>query len=261
MLITGHKGFIGSAIHERAPDAIGLDIKENPRNTITHASTVYGHMVPNSTAYHLAAISGVMDCIKSPSSCERTNVFGSVNVLQCARENNCKVVLASSGAVKTANHPYAASKRAMEDFATAYRETYGLNTVILRLSNVYGPGSIDKTSAIAQFCKDALTKGEITIYGDGEQTRDFVYIDDVVVAFLQDHDKPLYQVVGGYQYTINDIASYIGGYTRAGIIHKEARQGDVRTNATDRKLPTIRGKTSIQEGIKKTLEYFRGIYA
>jgi len=80
--------------------------------------------------------------------------------------------------------PYSASKLACEEFCTTYRQTFGVKVNVLRLSNVYGPHSIHKTSVIAKFIKQCINRKDLEIFGDGMQTRDFVHVDDVIDTII-----------------------------------------------------------------------------
>lgn len=255
VLVTGHKGFIGQALKF---DYEGFDLKDGLDIRSLRDLSVMGD---RKIIVNLAAISGVMPCYNDPLLALSTNVQGPVNIMKIATALKQRVILASSGAVKEANHPYAASKRAMEDFAEAYRKSYGLDVSCLRFTNVYGTGSIDKNSVIAQFCKDALTSGEIAVFGSGKQTRDFVYIEDVAEGIKQVLPKshPVVQVIGGKQVEIGWVAEHIASLTGAKVTYQDARTGDVMSNHPDPCIPSLIGKTSLRNGIEKTLSYFGGV--
>jgi len=145
---------------------------------------------------HLAANTGVPQSVEDPRLDMESNVIGTFNMLEGARKNRVKrFVFASSGApageVEPPIHeelpphpvsPYGASKLAGEGYCSAYYKTFGIETVALRFSNVYGPGSSHKSSVVAKFIKQALNGETLVIYGDGTQTRDFIYIDDLINA-------------------------------------------------------------------------------
>ena len=268
MLITGHEGFIGRALFRKDRDTgydilNGDDIKDRAKLQDT-IETSGQKVIAN-----LAAISGVMDCYNNPIEAVYTNTAGAVNVLEVARQTYAtKVILCSSGAVASLKSPYAASKHSMEAFGLAYMRSYGLSVVSMRFSNIYGAGSIDKTSVVAQFCKQALTTGRLIVNGDGSQTRDFVFLDDVVEAIETIAETPaamtppIVQVNGGNQVSINEIAEIVKGLAfdycdwPIEIVHTEARPGDVQSNEFSRDYHTLTGTTDIREGISKTFDYF-----
>jgi len=149
----------------------------------------------------------------------------------------------------------------MEAAGKLYREQYGLEVVILRFSNIYGPGSLERTSVIANWCKQALTNKEIIIYGSGEQTRDFVYIDDVVNA-LWDYShisSPSKEIaaISDEQTSLIKIAEYIAGQTGACISYRESREGDVMANNFPKGERISISHQNLYDNIDKTLEYFR----
>lgn len=147
---------------------------------------------------HLAAHAGVIPSIENPYYDFEVNILGTLNLLKAAVENNVeKFIFASSNAplgnqnpamnetkVPRPLSPYGASKLACEAYCSAFYHSYGLRTISLRFSNVYGPYSLHKNSVVAKFIKDAIIKKQLTIYGDGKQTRDLVYVDDLCRAIL-----------------------------------------------------------------------------
>ena len=148
---------------------------------------------------HLAANTGVVPSIDDPRADCMVNVVGTLNCLEAARHGAVtRFVFASSGAplgeVEPPMHeekaprpcsPYGASKLAGEGYCSAYWHSYGLETVALRFGNVYGPHSSHKTSVIARFIQQALAGEPLVINGDGGQTRDFIYVGDLVQAIRQ----------------------------------------------------------------------------
>jgi UDP-glucose 4-epimerase len=145
---------------------------------------------------HLAAHAGVIPSIQDPFFDFETNVLGTLNLLHAAVNNKVdRFIFASSNAPlgdydpplnesKMAKplSPYGASKLSCEGYCSAFHASYGLKTVVLRFSNVYGPYSLHKNSVIAKFIKDGILKGQLTVYGDGTQTRDFIHEADLCYA-------------------------------------------------------------------------------
>ena len=243
---------------------------------------------------HLAANTGVFPSVQNPRSDMEANVIGTFNILEAARQNNVKrFIFASSGAPvgectppiheELPCHPvspYGASKLAGEAYCSAYFRTFGLETVALRFGNVYGPGSGHKNSVVAKFIKQAMTGETLEIYGDGTQTRDFIYIDDLTnaiykAATLSSHLSPLtsntiggeiFQIATNKETTVAEMTEMLAailtenGITGFQVIHGEKRVGDVQrnfsdTNKADKHLDWKCANT-LQEGLAKTVLYF-----
>ena len=147
---------------------------------------------------NLAANTGVQPSIENPRKDCEVNIIGTLNYLEAARVNKVKKFILSSSSAAVGQKippineempakplsPYGASKLAGEAYCSAYFTSFLVDTVVLRFGNVYGPGSIYKESVIAKFIKKIIKNEVIEIYGDGEQTRDFIYIDDLVSAII-----------------------------------------------------------------------------
>ena len=232
---------------------------------------------------HLAANTGVGPSVDDPRLDMESNVIGTFNVLEAARLNGVKkFIFASSGApageVEPPIHeelpphpvsPYGASKLAGEGYCSAYYRTFGVDTVCLRFGNVYGPRSKKKSSVVAKFIRHALLGESCVIYGDGKQTRDFLYIDDLVRAVMLSIEKPVggetFQIATGMERTVGEVANIIAGaLARRGvnmkIEHDSPRLGDVMRNYSDtRKAARMLGwKTEVEvsDGIERTLDWF-----
>ncbi len=164
--VSGHEGFIGSQFLKATPEAIASVWEDPP-------------LAEGDTLIHLGALAGIGECLEDPQRTFVLNTADTANLLQTMRENGARMVFASSSAAANPMNPYAASKASAEAWCRAYRESYGVPVSILRFANVYGPGSMHKTSCVAQMCKDALEKRVITASGGGYQERDFVFVGDV----------------------------------------------------------------------------------
>ncbi|RME56107.1 NAD-dependent epimerase/dehydratase family protein [Candidatus Parcubacteria bacterium] len=234
---------------------------------------------------HLAANTGVAPSVEDPRKDCVTNVIGTLNYLEGARHNGVKrFVFASSGAPlgeqepplheEMAPHPvspYGASKLAGEGYCSAYYRTFGVETVVLRFGNVYGPGSGHKNSVVAKFIKQALAGETLEIYGDGTQTRDFIYIDDLVrairlAAAKKDVGGEIFQIATNRETTVQEMLEVLlqvmkeAGIPEPQVIHAEKRQGDVMRNYSDTskardKLGWCAGM-KLGDGLRKTLKYF-----
>jgi len=245
---------------------------------------------------HLAANTGVGPSIENPRKDMEGNVIGTFNILEAARQNNVKrFIFASSGAAigeceppiheKLAPHPvspYGASKLAGEAYCSAYFRTFGLETVALRFGNVYGPLSGQKNSVVAKFIKRAMEGKPLEIYGDGNQTRDFIYIDDLTRAIHQVvklrpliHDSSIlssspwgeaFQIATNSETTITDLTEKLlpilekSGIENVKVRYTDPRIGDVRRNFSDtskaRRILGWQVQTSITEGLNLTVKWF-----
>jgi UDP-glucose 4-epimerase len=241
---------------------------------------------------HLAANTGVGPSVEDPRADMESNVVGIFNMLEAARiQKTDKFIFASSGAPigeveppitedKPAKpvSPYGASKLAGEGYCSAYFRTFGVKTVSLRFGNVYGPRSKHKSSIVAKFIKQALAGETLEIYGDGSQTRDFIYIDDLVNAVrLALNPKPvesnamppwgeIFQIATYKETTVNEIAEKIKvvfqrqtGRT-VSIVYGECRLGDVKRNYSDiskaRRILGFAPGFDLETGLLHTFKYF-----
>lgn len=232
---------------------------------------------------HLAANTGVGPSVENPRLDLESNVIGTFNALEAARLNAVKkFIFASSGApageVEPPIHeelpphpvsPYGASKLAGEGYCSAYYRTFGVETVCLRFGNVYGPRSNKKASVVAKFIRHALQDEPCVIYGDGTQTRDFLYIDDLVRAVILAMEKPVggetFQIATGLERTVGEVANVIAlALGKRGvemqIKHDSPRLGDVKRNYSDTsKAARILGwhpEVEVPVGINITLDWF-----
>lgn len=234
---------------------------------------------------HLAANAGVPVSVEKPRLDMECNVIGTFNMLEGARSHNVKrFVFASSGAptgeIEPPIHeelpphpvsPYGASKLAGEGYCSAYFKSFRIETVALRFSNVYGPGSTHKSSVVAKFIKQALNGETLVIYGDGTQTRDFIYIDDLINALVLATIKEriggeIFQIATNRETTLDEITelmlkAFITYGIEKPIVKKtEPRLGDVKKSFSDTaKAKKILGwecAWELDKGIQTTIEWF-----
>lgn len=232
---------------------------------------------------HFAANTGVPISVQHPREDCMSNVVGTFNYLEGARQNKVpRFIFASSGApageVKPPIHeelpphpvsPYGASKLAGEGYCSAYFKTYKVETVALRFGNVYGPGSGHKSSVVAKFIKQAINGEALEIYGDGSQTRDFIYIDDLInavyrAAITEKVGGEIFQIASSKETTISAITTLLvkylseQGFKNIDVIHKDKRIGDVQRNYSDtskaKKILGWKATTDLQTGLKKTID-------
>ena len=236
---------------------------------------------------HLAANTGVAPSVENPRKDMEVNVIGTLNMLEASRQQGVdKFIYASSGAplgevdppineekAPKPVSPYGASKLAGEAYNSVYYRTYGVNTVSLRFGNVYGPRSRNKDSVIAKFIKQALNGESLEIYGDGNQTRDFIFIDDlinaIVLSLKTNIGGEVFQIATYKETTVNEIASKIKMIVEedtenlVNIIFGKPRTGDMKRNYSDitkaRSILGFEPEYDLFTGLKKTFEYFQSL--
>lgn len=234
---------------------------------------------------HLAANTGVGPSVADPMGDCSTNVLGTLNYLEACRHGGVgRFVFASSGAPvgeceppiheELAPHPvspYGASKLAGEAYCSAYKRSFGIDTVALRFGNCYGPLSSHKGSVVAKFIREALDGQVWEIYGDGAQTRDFIYVDDIAEAIFRAATTPgvggeVFQIATNAETTISELAEILRavleryGVRPRGIRHAAARVGDVKRNYSDTRKARERlgwdARVSLPEGLERTVKWF-----
>jgi UDP-glucose 4-epimerase len=234
---------------------------------------------------HLAANTGVIPSIEDPMADCMANVIGTVNFLEAARKNGVKrFVFASSGAplgeqeppiheemVPRPISPYGASKLCGEAYCSAYYGSFGLETVALRFGNVYGPLSSHKGSVVAKFIKHIFAGEPLPIYGDGNQTRDFIYVEDLVNAILLALERPgvggeVFQIATHREHTVGEVADVLNRLAekylsrKNEIVFENERKGEVKRNYSDiskaRRMLGFEPKTSLEEGLERTFLWF-----
>ncbi len=298
VLVTGGAGFIGSHLVRgwmeegatvrvldnfrsgHASNLKGLDC-ELVEGSVENAETVRKVMRGCDYVHHLAALVSVPESMDKPGETERINVLGTLNVLQTAREEAVRKVVFSStsavyGMVDRPLHretdlpqplsPYAISKLAAEHYCMLFDQSFGLKTTVLRYFNVYGPRQDPNSpyaAAVATFTNHAQSNKVLTIHGDGNQTRDFVFVEDVVRANIIAAKRAtgLFNVATGGRMTVNDLATEIvrcaGSASK--IVHETPRLGDVRHSCGDSsRLRALGWKplVTLAEGLDSTIRSF-----
>jgi UDP-glucose 4-epimerase len=234
--------------------------------------------------FHLAAQPGVQYSIKNPRKVQEVNVTGTVNVLSAALANRVKkTVYASSSSVygvskylpfdekhpTNPTSPYAASKLATEMFCRVFHDVYGLNVVMLRYFSVYGPRQ-RPDQVINIFVNKVLTGNAVEFYGDGEQTRDFTYVDDVVratvrAAEVEEANGIAINIGSGRRISINNLLKEIKrltGKEEIAIMKRAIVLGDFPHTLADiglaRKLLDYRPRVDLEKGLVNTIKWYRG---
>jgi len=304
-LVTGGAGFIGSHLVEaliqrghslRVLDDLSTGTVSNlagladrvdfRRGSVTDLSTVREAMRGVGTVFHLAAIPSVQKSVENPVRTHEACATGTLNVLLAAKESGVRrVVYAASssaygdqpGTVRREDDPllplspYAAAKLAGEHYCLAFTRTVGLETVRLRLFNVFGPrqdASSPYSGVIALFLRAFAEGRQPTIYGDGLQTRDFVFVEDAVQAFLlaaeaETASGNVYNIGSGQATTLLDLIAVLNRVFGTSLTpaHAPPRPGDVRHSQADiSRVERDLGyhpRFSLEEGLRATLNWLR----
>lgn len=305
-LVTGGAGFIGSnlvdALVKEEHEVIVLDNFSTGKLSNLEASMdrikiINGDIRDLEICYtaaegvdfilHKAAIGSVPHSVANPIDTHENNITGTLNVLLAARDQGVKrIVLAASSSVYGDSEesskvetiypgpisPYAVSKLALEFYANVFYKVYGLETVCLRYFNVFGPKQDPESmyaAVIPIFISKLLRQESPEIFGDGEQTRDFTYIDNVIQANLQacfslkQIGGKTFNIACGQQISINQLYKTITSYMGTELlpIYKSVRQGDVQHSLASIELaireldynPSI----DFEQGLKKSFDWYK----
>jgi UDP-glucose 4-epimerase len=305
-VVTGGAGFIGSALVRGLLRAGAGEVAVIDNLLTGHAGNldevrpqidfqladirsyeqIAGPIRGADVVFHLAAIPSVPRSIADPVPSHEVNIGGTFNVLRAAVEGGVRRVVyaASSSAyggsdvlpkVETMTpepkSPYAVQKLAGEYYAQVFHSCFGLETVSLRFFNVYGPRqdpSSPYSGVISVFAKSLLAKTQPTIYGDGGQSRDFTFVEDVVDLTLKAARADgvagrLYNAGNGGRYTLNQVWNVMQKIEGVEIpaLYGPARAGDVRHSQADTTAATrdlaLQPRFSLEEGLRRTLEWLR----
>ena len=301
-LVTGGAGFIGSHLvealvehgeHVRVLDDFSTGRRENLsavaehiellKGDVTDAETVERAMAACDYVLHLAAIASVEASLKEPQRTHRINVGGTLNVLEAARRIRVRRVVFASTTALYGDHtalplreelpphplsPYAASKVAGEAYCRAFHASYGLPAVALRFFNAYGPRQdpANPYSGVVSIFAAQLDRGDRpVIYGDGKQTRDFVYVADIVRAVLLACEREaaaggIFNIAGGEQTSVLQLAAELNQVLDTNLmpIFAPARTGEVRFSQGDarraRQVLAWEPRISLREGLSRLVQ-------
>lgn len=301
ILITGGRGFIGTNLMRRIRDKnpetelVVLDNGSMPvpgvpadpvvldlEGDVRDLAAVKRAASDCTAIVHLAGQTRVVESIQDPVLGFDVNARGTLNVLLAAREAGIEhVVLASTGGamfgdvagpihedmVPKPSSPYGASKLAMEGYAHAFAGSYGLQSAVMRFANVYGPFSTRKGSIIAHLFRQVLAGEAITIYGDGSQARDFVFVDDLCDGIVQAMDAKasgIFHLGSGSPTTLTELLDMVGRIIGPEwpfeIRYADWRAGEVRRTHTSiaKAAAAFRyaPKTTLEEGLHATWRWF-----
>jgi len=299
-LITGAAGFLGSALANRLTAAgdvvIGVDdlsagdqknlspTVQFVRGDVNDRPTLWSLLQEVDCVYHLAAKVSVQESVLYPREYNNVNVGGTVTLMEAMRDVGVRrVVFISSGTVYgnqpvqpvketvivNPRVPYAVSKLAAEYYVKTIGSLWGIETVCLRVFNAYGPGQCIPpvhTPVIPGFLHQAWENGTIVIHGDGNQTRDYVYVDDVVNAMLAaanapDVNKLTINVGSGTETSVRDLArmaiEVTGGNPE--VVYNPRNEGGISRLRADislaRELLAYEPEVELLEGLKRTLAH------
>lgn len=301
VLVTGGCGFVGSnlirqiaergrgeklAVLDNESMGTPADLPQMPydylRGDILDQKTVGRAVAGCDTIIHLAAHTRVIESIEDPTLNFEVNVRGTFNVLMAARDAGVKnVIIASTGGAILGNveppvhegmvpqpaAPYGASKLAAEGYGHAFAGSFGMQVTALRFSNVYGPLSYKKGSAVAHFFKQVLDRQPITVFGDGSAVRDFVFVGDLCRGILQAIDADVsgvFQLGSGQPTTLNTLIEQmreVVGPDRFSNVHYAAwRAGEVKQTYCDvskaARTFDYRPTTKLSDGLRATWQWF-----
>lgn len=307
-LVTGGAGFIGSNLaaglldqgHSvRILDDFSTGKRENLTEMIDRVELIDGDVTvledvrqavkAVDVVFHQAAVPSVLKSVNDPLASNRATVDGTLNVLVAARDAGARrVVFASSSSIYGDQDPalakvesmppqpispYAVAKLAAEQYCRVFFQVYGLETVALRYFNVFGPFQDPASmyaAVIPRFATALLDQRAPTIYGDGEQTRDFTYVGNVVAGNLLAAHAPVEQVGGevfnlaaGGQTSLNTLVEMLQEITGSSISpdHDAPRAGDIRHSRADvtkaRQRLGYQPSISLLEGLRRTVDWYR----
>ena len=301
VLVTGGAGFIGSHLVDRlvleGHEAVVVDnLATGKRRNVNRAARFYKMDIqswrlerafrnerPN-VVMHLAAQMDVRKSVEDPMFDAQVNVLGTLNVLQQAVKHGVrKVVFSSSGGaiygeqeaypapethVTRPLSPYGLSKLCGEQYLSYFQRVSGLQAVSLRYANVYGPRQDPEGEAgvVAIFIQKMLNNEQAVINGNGRQTRDFVFVDDVVeanLAMMGQETQGTYNVGTGVETSINDLFRILVQHTGSNCkeVHGPSKKGEQARSVIDntklRHEVSWEPKADLSEGLKKTVDYFR----
>jgi UDP-glucose 4-epimerase len=302
ILVTGGGGFIGSHLVEklvnlryevRVLDNFSSGREENLGEVIDYVEMNNGDVRDSDVVekavkgvdivVHLAAAIDVQESMEKPLLYHEVNATGTLNLLNSAKNSVKKLIFASSCAVYgdpvdlpigeghpvNPLSPYAASKLSAENYCRAFSESYGLKTTIFRLFNVYGPrqSANQYAGVITKFIKQ-IKRGQVpVIFGDGDQTRDFIFVEDVVdfiVRVVGSKASGIFNVGTGSSVSINRLVELLGMVMDEEYLeplHAERRTGDILQSRADiseaRRVFGFEPEVVLEEGLRRTVDAVR----
>jgi UDP-glucose 4-epimerase len=301
VLITGGAGFIGSALvrllAERGDEIRVYDNLSTGSEALlegTEAELILGDVRDGDSlrraadgcevVFHLAAGTGVLPSIEDPFADFDLNAGGTLSALWAARHAGAeRFVFSSSNAPLGAGaypasedkpvaplSPYGAGKAAGEAYCSAFHGAYGLDAVVVRFSNAYGPRSAHKSNVIPLFIRRLLQGKELVVYGDGAQTRDFVFVTDLAAGLVRASEAvavggEVFQLASGVETSVNELVSRLAEVSslEPAVRREPARAGEILRNYSliDKARQRLGYAPSVPlaEGLERTYEWFRDL--
>jgi UDP-glucose 4-epimerase len=299
ILITGGCGFVGANLLEHLVRDGGYAVRvlddeslgkrahitglpvDFIRGDIRDRAVVEQAVEGMDAVVHLAAHTRVIESVETPALNFDVNVNGSLTILEAMRRLGVKRLISAStggailGDVEPPVHeemvprpisPYGASKLAVEGYCSAYAGSYGIRTLSLRFANVYGPRSFHKGSAVAAFFRTILSGKPVTIYGDGSQTRDFIFVGDLcngIVSGINSDACGVIQLGSGRPVTVDALLDTMSAVVAPRAIvrdYQPFRDGEIRETWCDiakaRRLLGFEPHTPLQQGLAQTWKWF-----
>jgi UDP-glucose 4-epimerase len=294
VLVTGGAGFIGSRLVEALVEDNNVrvldDLSTGRREFVhTDAELIVGDvcdegvvrkaMAGVDVVFHQAAVVSVDRSVEAPTETHAVNIDGTLAVLEAARAEKVRVVVASSAAIYgdpvsvpiDESHPteplspYGLEKLAVDQYARLYHDLYGLETVALRYFNAYGPRQTggDYAGVISVFREQARNGGPLTVHGDGTQTRDFVHVSDIVrasqLAATTEVTGEAFNIGTGHSHSVLELAEIVRDLVDGAIPveHVKAREGDIQQSRADiskaRETLDYQPRWNLREGLEELL--------
>jgi UDP-glucose 4-epimerase len=300
ILITGGCGFIGSHVVDfliqKGNDVVIVDnLSTGKKEYLNSSAKFYEHDITENIDFifekekpdvvvHMAAQVMLRESLNNPIHDAKTNIIGTINILEACRKHDVKkIIYTSTGGARVGepeylpvdeNHPlnpcspYGVSKHTAEHYVWMYNKLYGLDYLMFCFGNVYGPRDDPITKRVTAIFASKMLKNEVPqIFGDGDQTRDFIYVKDLAEFIVNSIDKnpehKLFHLANGKQISVNQIVDILKNEIgfKGEIEHVDAIVGEVRDIVLDISLAEKelgwKPKHSFEEGLKETVEWFR----
>jgi UDP-glucose 4-epimerase len=305
-LVTGGAGFLGSALANRlVADGHSVHVVDDlssgdsallspgvhfTRGDVNNIPLLWSALQGVDCVYHLAARVSVAQSVLYPRDYNAVNVGGTVSLMEGMRDAGVsRVILASSGAIyghqdqqpvresasPDPDSPYAVSKWAAEQYVHTIGGLWGIETVALRIFNAYGPAQalpVSHAPVVPRFLYQALSGGSVVVFGDGRQTRDFIYVSDVVSALVRAAEaravnRQVINVGSGQETSVSELAALVQEVTgqSLNVLYNQEKSGGVRRLVADigraRELLGWEPQLTLAQGLAETLAVDSRFYA